>query len=134
MSEPVPPDPDELARQARQHLESLRAAGVEWLPRAEEPPPGAAGQMLFAEMNPFEGQGGLQAAEGEPGGPELTLEQRRQALTLLAEQVSTCPRCAELMATRTQTVFGDGQPGAELCFIGEAPGADEDAQGLPFVG
>jgi DNA polymerase len=64
----------------------------------------------------------------------LTLEQRRHALDLLAEQVSTCPRCAELMVTRTQTVFGDGQPGAELCFIGEAPGADEDAQGKPFVG
>jgi DNA polymerase len=37
-------------------------------------------------------------------------------------------------ATRTQIVFADGPPGVELCFVGEAPGADEDAQGLPFVG
>jgi DNA polymerase len=64
----------------------------------------------------------------------LSLEQRRQALELLAEQVSTCPRCKELVSTRTQTVFGVGNPGVELCFIGEAPGADEDAQGKPFVG
>jgi DNA polymerase len=62
------------------------------------------------------------------------LEERRQALTVLAQQVAGCVRCAELVATRTQTVLGDGQPGAELCFIGEAPGADEDAQGIPFVG
>jgi DNA polymerase len=69
-----------------------------------------------------------------PADPGPSLEQRRQALDLLAEQVSTCPRCPALMATRTQTVFGQGSPGAELCFIGEAPGGDEDAQGLPFVG
>src|SRR5213594_3655476 len=43
-------------------------------------------------------------------------------------------KCPELCSTRTQTVFADGKVGAELCFVGEAPGADEDAQGLPFVG
>jgi uracil-DNA glycosylase family 4 len=64
----------------------------------------------------------------------MTLEQRRQALTVLAEEVKGCARCPELAATRTQTVFAHGPPGVELCFIGEAPGADEDAQGLPFVG
>ena len=44
-----------------------------------------------------------------------------------------CTKCA-LSATRTQTVFARGNPEAQLCFVGEAPGADEDAQGLPFVG
>jgi DNA polymerase len=39
-----------------------------------------------------------------------------------------------LASTRTQTVFSDGNPTAELCFVGEAPGADEDEQGVPFVG
>jgi DNA polymerase len=63
-----------------------------------------------------------------------SLEERRPALQVLAETVATCTRCPELAATRTQTVFGVGAPGAELCFIGEAPGADEDAQGEPFVG
>ena len=45
-----------------------------------------------------------------------------------------CQRCQELAGARTQTVFGVGNPNARLCFMGEAPGADEDAQGEPFVG
>lgn len=51
----------------------------------------------------------------------------------LAQTVSVCTRCA-LHATRKQTVFGVGNPHAKLMFIGEAPGADEDAKGEPFVG
>ncbi len=45
-----------------------------------------------------------------------------------------CTRCPHLAATRTQVVFGVGNPEAELMFVGEAPGADEDLQGEPFVG
>lgn len=48
--------------------------------------------------------------------------------------VKKCTACAELASTRTQTVFGVGNPKARLCFMGEAPGADEDQQGEPFVG
>lgn len=59
---------------------------------------------------------------------------RKQALLQLKEQVTPCVKCAELAATRTQTVFGSGNPDARLMFVGEAPGADEDKQGLPFVG
>lgn len=44
-----------------------------------------------------------------------------------------CTRC-DLAASRTQVVFGRGDPDADLVFVGEAPGADEDAQGFPFVG
>ena len=55
------------------------------------------------------------------------------ALAALAREVSVCTRCA-LHETRTQTVFGVGNPNAKLMFIGEAPGADEDARGEPFVG
>lgn len=47
--------------------------------------------------------------------------------------MQSCTKCA-LAATRTNTVFSRGNPDAKLVFIGEAPGADEDAQGLPFVG
>ena len=54
-------------------------------------------------------------------------------LTDLAATVATCTRCA-LHQSRTQTVFGVGNPHAKLMFIGEAPGADEDARGEPFVG
>ncbi len=49
------------------------------------------------------------------------------------EATSTCTRCA-LAATRTQVVFGSGDPNAELMFVGEAPGFHEDANGVPFVG
>ncbi len=52
----------------------------------------------------------------------------------LAAEVAACTLCHELATTRTQTVFGVGNPRAELCFLGEAPGADEDRQGEPFVG
>jgi DNA polymerase len=54
-------------------------------------------------------------------------------LAELSKVVSVCTRCA-LHETRTQTVFGTGHPNAKLMFIGEAPGADEDARGEPFVG
>ncbi len=61
-------------------------------------------------------------------------EERAAALAVLASEVAGCQRCAELAASRTQTVFGVGSPSARLMFIGEAPGADEDRQGEPFVG
>lgn len=54
-------------------------------------------------------------------------------LSDLRKTVAACAKCG-LCRTRTQTVFGSGSPAAEIMFIGEAPGADEDAQGLPFVG
>ena len=59
---------------------------------------------------------------------------RQSELALVAEEVAACTRCAELAKTRTQTVFGVGSPYARLVFCGEAPGADEDRQGEPFVG
>ncbi|GAB6186394.1 uracil-DNA glycosylase [Thermopirellula anaerolimosa] len=59
---------------------------------------------------------------------------REDLLKELAQQVAACRKCPELVNYRTQTVFGVGNPYAELVFIGEAPGADEDRQGEPFVG
>ena len=55
------------------------------------------------------------------------------ALAQYAEETSGCTRCP-LSATRTQVVFGSGDPNAELMFVGEAPGFHEDQQGVPFVG
>ena len=52
----------------------------------------------------------------------------------LREAALVCVKCPHLVRSRTQVVFGVGNPKAELMFIGEAPGADEDAQGEPFVG
>lgn len=55
-------------------------------------------------------------------------------LAPIQARVAVCVKCPHLAATRTQTVFGVGNPDAEVMFIGEAPGADEDARGEPFVG
>jgi len=60
-------------------------------------------------------------------------EPARLRLVALADEIKTCTKCA-LYAGRTQTVFARGNPAAELCFVGEGPGADEDAEGFPFVG
>jgi len=57
-----------------------------------------------------------------------------QALRLIREDIGDCTRCRLSKQGRKQIVFGVGNPKAELMFIGEAPGADEDQQGEPFVG
>jgi uracil-DNA glycosylase len=59
---------------------------------------------------------------------------RREELKQLLMAARACTRCSELAATRTSVVFGAGNADAELMFVGEAPGANEDLQGLPFVG
>ena len=60
--------------------------------------------------------------------------ERREALKELFNRAGACTRCSELAATRRTVVFGAGNADADLMFVGEAPGASEDEQGLPFVG
>jgi uracil-DNA glycosylase len=60
-------------------------------------------------------------------------EGRREKLVEVYNEASVCERCP-LSKTRTRVVFGSGNADADLMFIGEAPGAEEDRQGLPFVG
>jgi uracil-DNA glycosylase len=60
-------------------------------------------------------------------------EQRRERLVEVFNEASVCEKCA-LSKTRTRVVFGAGNADADLMFVGEAPGAEEDRQGLPFVG
>jgi uracil-DNA glycosylase len=62
-----------------------------------------------------------------------TAEQRRERLVELYKEVGKCTKCP-LHETRTKAVFGAGNADADLMFVGEAPGAEEDRQGLPFVG
>src|SRR5205807_4549084 len=64
---------------------------------------------------------------------DLTAAERRQKLIELYHQVRACHACP-LGATRTNPFFGMGNADADLMFVGEAPGAEEDRQGLPFVG
>src|SRR5919109_4386204 len=64
-----------------------------------------------------------------PGAPN-----KAELLNAIRERVRACTKCAHLASSRTQTVFGVGNPDADLMFVGEAPGVDEDHQGEPFVG
>ncbi len=70
------------------------------------------------------------SSTGEP----RPAEERREALKQVLAQARSCTRCPELASTRKSVVFGAGNADAELMFVGEAPGASEDEQGLPFVG
>jgi uracil-DNA glycosylase len=62
-----------------------------------------------------------------------SVAERRERLVEVYREAAVCERCP-LAATRTQVVFGNGNANADLMFVGEAPGAEEDRQGLPFVG
>jgi len=68
-----------------------------------------------------------------PSNPEQAITDPVAALKLIREDLGDCTRC-KLHKGRTQIVFGVGNPYADLMFVGEGPGADEDAQGAPFVG
>ena len=63
-----------------------------------------------------------------------TSAERREELKAVYAEARACTRCPELAQTRTQVVFGSGNADADLMFVGEAPGAREDEQGVPFVG
>jgi uracil-DNA glycosylase len=65
---------------------------------------------------------------------ERPASERREALKHVLAQARSCVRCPELAATRRTVVFGSGNADADLMFVGEAPGASEDEQGIPFVG
>lgn len=130
---------------AIQYLSSLRMAGITELPGSNE---SILGQIRIAVARTEEviGQtGGMETEKtvnSEDENPESTLreadpdqdESPESRLKVLAESVQECRLCRELVAHRTQTVFGVGNPRARLCFMGEAPGAEEDQQGEPFVG
>jgi DNA polymerase len=141
----------ELTSALRAHLEYLGVSGVSGLPRAEvapvdaaapgaepraEPPSGAALRVPAAASAILETPALFPAAAAAPVAPAvpaLAPEEARRRLDVLAETVRGCTRCA-LHLGRTQTVFARGTGETGLCFVGEGPGADEDAQGYPFVG
>jgi uracil-DNA glycosylase len=98
------------------------------LARLQEAPVAAS---LLAVPEPREGGRG---ASTSPTGRRLRAPNKADLLGVVRERVGACTKCAHLACSRTQTVFGVGNPDADLMFIGEAPGADEDQQGEPFVG
>jgi DNA polymerase len=108
-------------------MESLGRAGVKGLPKAKKR---AAAQIIASEPVAATEPAKTPATDKRPE----TVAERNAALDVIRRTVAGCTRCSELCTTRTQTVFGVGNPKTRLCFLGEAPGADEDAQGEPFVG
>jgi DNA polymerase len=123
-------------QQMEQHLRSLRAAGVEHVTPRQAPAeasPSAIPTAVATSAASVQVQASLftVAPLGKETGDEVD---RRTALRLLAERVAGCTRCPQLATTRTQTVFGVGPLNPELCFVGEAPGGEEDRLGEPFVG
>ena len=99
-----------LARMISAHVEGLHALGVTVLPRAPR-----ARNIPAAQPS------------------AVASDSKAARLAHLAREVAACTRCP-LYKTRTNPVVSDGTPEAKLVFIGEAPGRDEDLQGIPFVG
>jgi len=145
-------DPDDRLRLlARQHVETIRLLGVDFVPVAAAPPvlasnapphepssaPAPAPARAAAEPTLFGGPavgGALHVGETAAGPPELPPDQKAGALEALrARHDAECPHCTTAEA-HTQTVFGEGDADADLMFIGEAPGEQEDRTGRPFVG
>ena len=141
---------EHLRRALLGRLESLAATGVQALPRPRTPgaPPAAPSTIpLMPKSNTPEkkletalarqtsgwGKASVGALFTEEVSPAATVSSA-PTLEVLRQEVAQCTLCKELACTRKQTVFGVGHPRARLCFMGEAPGADEDRLGKPFVG
>lgn len=93
-------------------------------PEEREPLPRAKAATTAPEAESFESPASAESAVLDPA----------QALRAIRDDIGDCTRCRLAKQGRKQIVFGVGNPRAELMFIGEAPGADEDQQGEPFVG
>ena len=135
-----------LTRAERDWLDYLKEIGFDDLylgarrtaPAEDPAPKPAAPQRVAAKPTPSRGESGIAAGseltpvatepEGAPSPESLPSD-----LSALAELAGGCTAC-KLSEGRNSVVFGSGNPAADLMFIGEGPGAEEDRQGLPFVG
>jgi len=137
-----------LTEALRAHAEWQQACGVGALPSGAIEP-AAVGEALVSELAqalpslsaepaalpkiPLGAPASSAPAAASSPSSKLNPEERQVRLTVLADEVKACTRCV-LHVERTQTVFARGNGSSGLCFVGEGPGADEDAQGFPFVG
>lgn len=120
-------------------LASLQSTPSQTEPASAEPGgPSLAGEAdnALVQTRPEEDQP-IPPRKTFPSPPEIATAiapaERAAALELIREEIGDCTRCA-LHTGRNKLVFGDGDAQARLMFVGEGPGADEDAQGIPFVG
>ena len=125
----APTSEQRALRVARQHLETTRLMGVDFVPLGR-PAPRPAPAKPAAPVAPPASRPVLAP---DPGPADLRA--KRQALLddLLRRHDAECAHCTHATA-HTRTVFGEGDPCARLMFVGEAPGAEEDRTGRPFVG
>src|SRR5689334_17977679 len=121
-------DRDQLAEHLR-FAQELGVTGIsrdaEWRQRDTESRAGVSGPRPAVLSGP--------PHESEQGPTIIPLTQV-DALAALRADIGDCTRCKLHALGRRQIVFGVGNPNADLMFVGEAPGADEDIQGIPFVG
>jgi DNA polymerase len=125
-----------LRRILQQRLEALERAGVTHLPRRAGAP--LASIDVSGAPSPISLSQPVTDLTSDatpvPSPSSLPPDDRISALRVLQEEVAGCTLCPALAKTRTQTVFGVGNPNPRVVFMGEAPGYDEDKQGEPFVG
>jgi DNA polymerase len=96
-----------------------------------EPPTGFAISATGSSSQPIET---TSLPQGPYAGPSLPVADRQAQLDLIRQRVTSCVRCEQLASCRNTTVFGEGNAMTRFAFFGEAPGADEDRTGRPFVG
>ncbi len=129
-------------RDANLFLRALKEEGVGelyWTAPKKSAPPAAVPERF---LNPAPAAPKIPAAKTEivPKRPETSTkitadrDPRREAMLEVFKAAQKCVLCSELASTRQKVVFGAGNIRAKLVFVGEAPGRDEDEQGLPFVG
>jgi DNA polymerase len=129
----------------RRPVDPALLAAVEAAEAAVQPPAAPAASAaqaasLFGELQPAQPQEDHPISPRKPlfsAPPEIAAAvpaaDHAAALQSIRDEIGDCTRCP-LHKGRNKLVFGDGDPNARLMFVGEGPGADEDAQGLPFVG
>src|ERR1700677_1737392 len=134
-------DYQQVLEATEQHLLSLKAAGARFVslqsgaleqwnqaPPSPVPPPIPEGSAALGEpVSP-------PPARSEPSATVVTASDKATAMAELRLRALDCLKCSHLVKTRKNVVFGVGDIHSPLMFVGEAPGADEDQQGEPFVG
>ena len=127
---------DALVRNLKQLVELDRAAGIEFVLKGM-PAPAAAPSAPSLRSTPATISNAPVAPRSVPPAPSRTptfsATEGPDTLEKIAGQIATCRACG-LCEKRRSTVPGEGNPQPELLFVGEGPGADEDASGRPFVG
>jgi DNA polymerase len=134
----------EILEASIRHLEGLKAQGARFvsvspetlaaLGQANPVPRPSAGVAQAENPTLIQAPSPLSPLKPPTATPGAEAQTKAQAMAALREQVIPCVKCSHLASSRRSVVFGVGDVNSPLMFIGEAPGADEDKQGEPFVG